>query len=53
MRSWAQRVSDAEYQSLWAGQNYQDCRSLSASQLLQILRLEMESAWQASSIKSH
>ncbi len=53
MRSGAQRVADAEYQSLWAGQNYQDCRSLSASQLLQVLRLEMESAWQASSIKPH
>lgn len=51
MRAWAQKTGDAEYQSLWAGQNYHDCRALSAAQLLQVLRLEMESAWQALSNK--
>jgi nitronate monooxygenase len=42
MRQWAVAQSDAEYQSLWAGTAYAQVRSMSAKDLMQELRNEIE-----------
>jgi hypothetical protein len=41
MRQWAQERSDGEYQSLWAGSGYRNCRNEPVEALVNRLAREM------------
>lgn len=44
MRQWAQERGDGEYQSLWAGSGYRNCRSESVEALIERLAHELRQA---------